>query len=114
MEPGQLRGEVEDADAGDHRREGLPHSVHAGAGDVHRVAAARDSIATAGEPEREPLGAEAEELAAMVWGSVGLDGEVDGEVGAASFLPIPHPANEYHPGEGRGPIGKVEVTGDCP
>ena len=78
VEPGQLRRRVEDADAGDHRREGFPHPLHAGAGELHRAPAARHPVAAAGVPEREPLGAEAEELAAMVWRGAGLDGQVDG------------------------------------
>ena len=66
MEPGQLRTELEDAAAGDHQRERLPHPLHAGHRGVHRAAAPQHPVAAAGLPRREPLGAEAEELGPMV------------------------------------------------
>ena len=72
--------QVEDADAGDHRREGLPHPLHPGARRLHRAPAARHPVAAAGQSGREPLGAQAEELAAMVSRGDRLDGSLDGEI----------------------------------
>ena len=81
MESGQLRRPVEDADAGHHRREGFPHSLHAGPRDLHRAPAAQRPVAAAGQSERKPLGAETPQLAAMVWRGARLDGPVDGARG---------------------------------
>ena len=58
--------ELEDADAGDHRREGFPHPLHAGPRRLHRAPAPRHPVAAARLPGREPLGAEAEEFDPMV------------------------------------------------
>ena len=58
--------ELEDAAAGRHQREGLPHPLHAGDRRLHRAPAPQHPVAAADLPGREPLGAEAEELGAMV------------------------------------------------
>ena len=58
--------QLEDADAGDHQREGLPHPLHAGPRRLHRAPAPQYPVASARLPRREPLGAEAEELDPMV------------------------------------------------
>ena len=72
--------QVEDANAGDHRREGLSHSLFAGPRQLHRAPAPRHAVEAAGLPRREPLGAEAEELDPMVWRGAGLAGTLDGQV----------------------------------
>ena len=79
MEPGQPRRQLEDADAGHHRREGFPHSLHPGP----RRLSPRSSAASIPSrllvfPDEKPLGAQAEEEPAMVWRGARLDGEVDG------------------------------------
>src|SRR5688572_27975815 len=76
MEPGQSRHRVEDADASDHFREGFPHSLYPGAGEFHCAPAPRDPVEAAGLPRREPLGAQAEELDAMVWRGARVAGEI--------------------------------------
>jgi hypothetical protein len=65
VEPGEPRGQVEDADAGGDEREGLPHSLYPGPCRLHRVADAQGPVRTAGLPRREPLGAQGEEFTAM-------------------------------------------------
>src|SRR4030095_4956006 len=67
---------MENAHAGGHRREGLPHPLYPGDRQLHRLAASRHSIAPAGQPGREPLGAAAEEFDSVVWRGAGLVGEV--------------------------------------
>ena len=62
LQPGAPRRQVEDADAGDPGREGLPHPDLAGAGRLHRAAAPGHREQAAGVPGREPLGAEAGQL----------------------------------------------------
>ena len=69
---------VEDPDAGHHRRKGFPHSLHAGAGELHRAPAARHPVEAGGVPRRESLGAQAEEFDPMVWRGVRLDEPLDG------------------------------------
>ena len=50
VEPGQLRGEVEDSAARYHVRERFPHSLHAGHRRLHRAPAPRHPVAAAGLP----------------------------------------------------------------
>ena len=45
-----------------HSEQRFPHSLHPGPRRLHRAAAARHSLAAAGVPGREPLGAEAKQL----------------------------------------------------
>ena len=78
MEPGQLRHKWKTPQLVDHKRERFPHPLHAGDRRVHRASAPQHSVAPAGLPRREPLGAEAEELGAVVRRGVRLDGPLDG------------------------------------
>ena len=71
--------ELEDAAAGDHQRERLPHPLHAGDRRLHRAPAPQHPVAAAGLPGREPLGAEAEELDPMVRRGVRLAGAMAGD-----------------------------------
>src|SRR5436309_15722319 len=79
MGAGDVRGrarKVQDADAGDRPRNGLPRAVHAIARVFQRAAAAGSAVEAGGFSRRRPLGAEAAERATLVQDIPGLAGYV--------------------------------------
>src|SRR3546814_7867823 len=61
MEPGQSCREMEDPDAGHHRREGFPYPLQPGSCGLHRAPAPRRPLTAPRLPRRKPLGAERRE-----------------------------------------------------
>ena len=76
-QPDRPREELEDADAGDPRRARLPDPGRPGHGHVHRAAAQGHPEPVPVLPRREPLGAQAAELAAVARGGARLDRPLD-------------------------------------
>ena len=77
VQPAQPCGQVAGADAGGAGREGLPRAGGPGPGHLHRVAAARDRVAAAVLPGREPLGAQAAEQHPVAQRGEGLAAALD-------------------------------------
>ena len=80
-QPDRLREELEDADAGHPRPEGLPGRLLAGPRHLHRPAAQGHPVEAPLLPRREPLGPQARELHPVARDGARLAGRVDPEVG---------------------------------
>src|SRR5262249_47255947 len=85
LEPVQPREELPDANPGRPRRARLPRAARAGPLDVHGAPAPRRTQPAPRLPGREPLGAEAAELGALVRRGAGLAEEVVGPVSAEAL-----------------------------